>query len=317
MNFTHNAWNTHKREIAGSKGSIDLNRGGGIHEDVGSHRHSLENVVREQFADPQEARDQKKYDKARNLATYLGKIREQYRMDFKSDEDKIRQRAVALYFIDILGIRVGNRKKEGDTSETAGCCSLRKKHLKLYGEKNNHMVEFDFLGKGSIRYSNKISVDEIVYSNLQRFLKNKSDEGYVFDLLRTTHLNTYLKTFMDGLTAKVFRTYHACRKMQQELDNFICAKKHQSYKISYCKDSIKSVAIFLNHQQAVTKKGGNKEFETSLTSAKLYYIDPRIVVGWCTKWCVPIEKIYSTSQRGKLLWAMTAEADYDFLEHAI
>lgn len=243
-------------------------------------------------------------------------------MDFKSDEDKIRQRAVALYFIDILGIRVGNRKKEGDTSETAGCCSLRKKHLKLYGEKNNHMVEFDFLGKGSIRYSNKISVDEIVYSNLQRFLKNKSDEGYVFDLLRTTHLNTYLKTFMDGLTAKVFRTYHACRKMQQELDNFICgfffaAKKHQSYKISYCKDSIKSVAIFLNHQQAVTKKGGNKEFETSLTSAKLYYIDPRIVVGWCTKWCVPTEKIYSTSQRGKLLWAMTAEADYNFLEHAI
>lgn len=90
-----------------------------------------------------------------------------------------------------LGIRVGNRKKEGDTSETAGCCSLRKKHLKLYGEKNNHMVEFDFLGKGSIRYSNKISVDEIVYSNLQRFLKNKSDEGYVFDLLRVSFTIVY------------------------------------------------------------------------------------------------------------------------------
>lgn len=117
-------------------------------------------------------------------------------------------------------------------------------------------------------------------------------------------MNTYLKTFMDGLTAKVFRTYHACRKMQQELDNFICgkmhiqlntvfksnrkvlvyikksiniipgffrgfffaAKKHQSYKISYCKDSIKSVAIFLNHQQAVTKK---VRFENKATSINI------------------------------------------------
>lgn len=53
------------------------------------------------------------------------------------------------------------------------------------------MVEFDFLGKGSIRYSNKISVDEIVYPNLQRFLKNKSDEGYVFDLLRVSFTIVY------------------------------------------------------------------------------------------------------------------------------
>uniref|UniRef100_A0A8W8MTJ4 DNA topoisomerase n=3 Tax=Magallana gigas TaxID=29159 RepID=A0A8W8MTJ4_MAGGI len=312
MNFTQQSWNTPNREIAGSKGSIDLNQGGGIHEDVGSHRHSLENVVREQFADPQKTTDQQKYDMARNLATYLGKIREQYRMDFKADEEKIRQRAVALYFIDTLGIRVGNRKKEGNTSETAGCCSLRKKHLKLYKENNNQVVEFDFLCKGSIRYYNQISVEKIVYSNLQRFLKNKSDEGYVFDRLSPTHLNTYLKTFMDGLTTKVFRTYHACRIMQQELDKFTRAKRHESYKIGYCKKSIKLVAIFLNHQRAVAEKGGNKKFETSLTSAKLYYIDPRIVVAWCTKWCVPIENIYSTSQREKLLWAMTADADFKF-----
>uniref|UniRef100_A0A8W8MRM9 DNA topoisomerase n=1 Tax=Magallana gigas TaxID=29159 RepID=A0A8W8MRM9_MAGGI len=171
MSLNNRECNTQKKGIAGSNGSIDLKRG------RGSHHHCLDKLVQEQLADLQETRDKQKYDKARNLATCLGKIREQYRMDFKADEDKIRQRAVALYLIDTLGIRVGNRKKEGDTSETAGCCSLRKKHLKLYGEKNNHMVEFDFLGKGSIRYSNKISVDEIVYSNLQRFLKNKSDEG--------------------------------------------------------------------------------------------------------------------------------------------
>lgn len=272
----------------------------------------MDKLVQEQFADPQETKEKKKFDKARQLATCLGKLREQYRMDFEADEDKTRQRAVALYFIDTLGIRAGNRKKEGDTSETAGCCSLRKRHLKLFKENNNYVVEFDFLGKGSIRYYNQISVEKIVYSNLLRFLKNKSDEGYVFDRLRTTHLNTYLKTFMDGLTAKVFRTYHACRIMQQELDKFPREKTHESYKIWYCKKSIKLVAIFLNHQRAAAEKGGNKKFKTSLTSAKLYYIDPRIVVAWCTKCSVPIENIYSTSQRDTFLWSMTAGPDYKF-----
>lgn len=50
----------------------------------------------------QETKDKKKFDKARHLATCLGKLREQYRMDFEADEDKTRQIAVALYFIDTV-----------------------------------------------------------------------------------------------------------------------------------------------------------------------------------------------------------------------
>lgn len=36
-------------------------------------------------------------------------------------------------------------------------------------------------------------------------------------------------------------------------------------------------AFYYDH---IFVQGGNKKFETSLTSAKLYYIDPRIVVAW-------------------------------------
>ena len=46
---------------------------------------------------------------------------------------KIRQRAVALYFIDKLALRAGNEKDE-DQADTVGCCSLRVEHIKLHEE---------------------------------------------------------------------------------------------------------------------------------------------------------------------------------------
>lgn len=45
-----------------------------------------------------------------------------------------------------------------------GCCSLRVEHIKLYPKMDDqeYVVEFDFLGKDSIRYYNKIPVEKRV-----------------------------------------------------------------------------------------------------------------------------------------------------------
>ena len=53
-----------------------------------------------------------------------------------------------------------------------GCCSLRVEHIKLYPEKDGqeYVVEFDFLGKDSIRYYNKVPVEKRV-----RILSNKKN----------------------------------------------------------------------------------------------------------------------------------------------
>lgn len=47
-----------------------------------------------------------------------------------------------------------------------GCCSLRVEHIKLYPENDGQefVVEFDFLGKDSIRYYNKVPVEKRVRS---------------------------------------------------------------------------------------------------------------------------------------------------------
>lgn len=59
-----------------------------------------------------------------------------------------------------LALRAGNEKEEGETADTVGCCSLRVEHITLHEELDGSefVVEFDFLGKDSIRYYNKVPV---------------------------------------------------------------------------------------------------------------------------------------------------------------
>ena len=153
-------------------------------------------------------KDWQKYEKARKLKGEIERIREEYMADLKSKEMRIRQRAVALYFIDKLALRAGNEKDE-DQADTVGCCSLRVEHIDLHDEKDGqeNVVEFDFLGKDSIRYHNLVPVEKRVFKNLKLFMENKKDADDLFDRLNTSILNQYLQQLMEGLTAKVFRYF--------------------------------------------------------------------------------------------------------------
>lgn len=89
----------------------------------------------------------------------------------------IRQRATAMYFIDRLALRNGNEKGE-DEADTFGCCSLRCAHITL--ELPNFLI-FDFLGKDSIRYYNKVTASAQVFKNIRIFKDNKNDDDDLFD----------------------------------------------------------------------------------------------------------------------------------------
>lgn len=64
----------------------------------------------------------------------------------------------------------------------------------------------------------------------------------------------------------------------------------------------------------VTDKEENKDI--ALGTSKLNYLDPRISVAWCKKNNVPIEKIYSKTQRDKFRWAIDmATSDFHFYNY--
>merc|ERR1712228_861887 len=76
-------------------------------------------------------KDLAKYEKARKLATIIDRIRSTYKQDLKSKEMAVRQRAVAMYFIDKLALRAGNEKDTEEAADTVGCRSLRVEHITL------------------------------------------------------------------------------------------------------------------------------------------------------------------------------------------
>ncbi|GIY16795.1 DNA topoisomerase 1, partial [Caerostris extrusa] len=163
-------------------------------------------------------KDYQKFEMARKLKAHIGRIRDQYTQDFKSDDMQVRQRAVALYFIDKLALRAGNEEDE-DTADTVGCCSLRVEHISLDEVKDckNWVVNFDFKGEDSIRYVNSVAVVKEVFNNLKEFMEEKEPWIDLFDKLNTSFLNKYLNDLMEGLTAKVFRIYNASQTLEDQL----------------------------------------------------------------------------------------------------
>uniref|UniRef100_A0A8C8HA83 DNA topoisomerase I n=1 Tax=Oncorhynchus tshawytscha TaxID=74940 RepID=A0A8C8HA83_ONCTS len=200
-------------------------------------------------------KDWQKYEVARKLKLKVETIRRLYREDWKNREMKTRQRGVALYFIDKLALRAGNEKEESETADTVGCCSLRVEHITLHQEKGGQefMVEFDFLGKDSIRYYNEVPVEGRVFKNLKLFMENKEPEDDLFDRINTTYLNKHLNQSMPGLTAKVFRTFNASTTLQEQLNKLTTADMSLEEKLLSYNRANRAVAILCNHQRAAPK----------------------------------------------------------------
>eukprot|EP00051_Salpingoeca_urceolata_P028194 m.485539 g.485539 ORF g.485539 m.485539 type:complete len:798 (+) comp23870_c0_seq1:199-2592(+) len=194
--------------------------------------------------------DWKKYELARKLKNFISSIRETYTADLKSKEMLARQRATALYFIDKLALRAGGEKDSDEEADTVGCCNLRVEHVKLLEDQR---IEFDFLGKDSIRYQNTVDVTEQVWKNIRIFMKPpKTGSDELFDRLNTSMLNQYLQTMMEGLTAKVFRTYNASITLDEQLKLTPVDGTIEEKMLAYNRAN-RQVAILCNHQRAPPK----------------------------------------------------------------
>jgi DNA topoisomerase-1 len=199
--------------------------------------------------------DMDKFDLARKLKRKAQSIRATYYEDMKKNDIVAQQHAVALYLIDNLALRVGGAKDTKETADTVGVTSLRVEHLTLL---ENSMIKLDFLGKDSVRFCKKIQVIEPVYKNLQDFIKDKKNKEELFEYINATVLNQYLDSFMEGLTAKVWRTYNASQLFQKEIDRIkeehiesIDANEKLNYLIAMFNQANTSVALLCNHQKAV------------------------------------------------------------------
>ena len=220
--------------------------------------------------------DRSKYSKAAVLCEKVIHVRAATRKSLKSKDVEERQLATAVWVIDRLALRVGGEKDTDEEADTVGCCSLRVEHMQFDPNDeggDNKEIELKFLGKDSMLYQQTIDfgaalyndnngMGKQVYDNFKGFCKGKKKSEEIFDKINPSMLNVHLKQFMDGLTAKVFRTYNASKTLQDELSKTEAMKSWRSLtaseKVVEYNNANREVAILCNHQRSVSKAQENQ-----------------------------------------------------------
>ena len=197
-------------------------------------------------------RDKAKYDKAKKLATEIDKIKDKIVNDMQNKDAKLRRISTACYLIYRTAMRVGD-EKDPEEADTVGATTLRKEHVKLNGDS----IEFDFLGKDSVRWQETVPAighDKQFHDNLKELVSKKKDSDEIFDEITSRHVNLYYSGVVKGLTAKVFRTYLASSVVTKYLrENGNVKKSTPAEKLYHAKLANLEAATMCNHKRTIPK----------------------------------------------------------------
>jgi DNA topoisomerase I len=197
-------------------------------------------------------RDKEKYEKAVKLAKEIDKIKDRIVKDMKSKNHNESRIATACYLIYRTAMRVGD-EKDPDEADTVGATTLRKEHIKITA----NSIEFDFLGKDSVRWQETVVAeghDKQFHENLKKLIEKKNPKDEIFDNITSRHVNQYYSSIVKGLTAKVFRTYLATAVVKKYLvahDNM--KGKSATEKIYHAKLANLEAAMMCNHKRTIPK----------------------------------------------------------------
>ncbi|MCX8179326.1 MAG: DNA topoisomerase I [Candidatus Aenigmarchaeota archaeon] len=199
-------------------------------------------------------REKEKYDKAIELGENYEKLMKHIKEGLVSEDIKIRKIATVCYLIDAVKMRVGD-EKDKDEANTVGATTLTTDNVKI---KSDNIVVFDFLGKDSVHWHKEVALPEEVVKNLKEFIKNPGKNGRIFKGVRSENVNAFLSSIVPGITAKVFRTYHATRIIDEYLSKSdVKEQDDEDYKKFVATLANLEAAIACNHKKSLPKNWEN------------------------------------------------------------
>ena len=197
-------------------------------------------------------RDKAKYEKAVKLSKEIEKIKDRIVKDMKNKDPKISRISTVCYLIYRTAMRVGD-EKDPDEADTVGATTLRKEHINI----TDNTIEFDFLGKDSVRWQETVKAegnDKQFQENLKKLIQNKKPKEQIFEDITSRHVNAYYSSIVNGLTAKVFRTYLATTVVKNYLKEHDNMKgKTPNEKLYHAKLANLEAAIMCNHKRTIPK----------------------------------------------------------------
>jgi DNA topoisomerase-1 len=207
-------------------------------------------------SDLKQGRDKEKYEKAIKLEKEIEKIKKAMVKDMK--DPKKSNVATACYLIYRTAMRVGD-EKDPDEADTVGATTLRKEHIQITAD----TIEFDFLGKDSVRWQETLKAvgdDKQFQENLKKLIEKKKPNEDIFHNITSRDVNKYFSGIVKGLTAKVFRTYQATTVVKDYLVKHDNMKgKSATEKLYHAKLANLEAAMMCNHKRTIPKT-----FEQSL-----------------------------------------------------
>jgi hypothetical protein len=161
-----------------------------------------------EYSDRQVAdRNRKKAERIEKLRKSMKKLQTKVRKDVQSDNEKLRDVALAVGLMDETFERVGNPGSAKDGH--FGVTTWRVKHVK-FGKGG---VTISYVGKSGVDQKKKITNARIV-SALKKICKDKGKDDCVLSVT-AGDVNKYLKPF--GISAKDIRGFHANEEMKAQL----------------------------------------------------------------------------------------------------
>jgi DNA topoisomerase-1 len=211
--------------------------------------------------------EQEKFKKAEKLDKQVPKIEEHIMKNLDVEELERRKVATICWLVLKVNIRVGDEKDPGE-ADTVGAITLRPEHIKVEG----NTLNFDFLGKDCVRWVKQVEAPSAVIRNIQEF-SNRCKE-YLFEGIDSRKVSRFLSQKMDGLTAKVFRTWRCTQTVKKSLDNCKTKKEDAEYAKQFCaKVANLEAAIIANHKRKIPtnfdERLAKKEIRVKELEAKL------------------------------------------------
>jgi DNA topoisomerase-1 len=216
-------------------------------------------------------REERKFDRALELHEHLEDVRAKIERGLQDGGRRRRMVAMACYLVDRLCLRVGD-EKEADEADTVGATTLRPEHVTLHP---GRIAEFDFLGKDSVAWHKELKLPPLVYDTLEELIQEAKppssagdDDGFnptrdlpqLFPDIHSRHVNRFLSSVHEELTAKVFRTYHATVAVQKSLDESgIRARDPEYKKWRAVVMANLEAAVLCNHTKKATGNWESKE----------------------------------------------------------
>ncbi len=190
-------------------------------------------------------KEKEKFEKASKLGSKIPKI-EAHIVKNLDDKDATRRKvATVSWLVHTVNIRVGDEKDPGE-ADTVGAITLRPEHIKIVG----NVLHFDFLGKDAVRWVKETEAPPSVIRNIEEFAKTCKE--YLFEGINSRRVSRFLSKQMEGLTAKVFRTWKCTTTVREHLEICNVKKEDPDYSKQYCaKMANLKAAIIANHKRKI------------------------------------------------------------------